>query len=153
MPGRAALFAALFALAALSHPASGQTLYKYTGPDGRTVYTDKPPPEGVKAQKTTVDTSKRGVVPPSAREKTALKKMEADREARESAQDHLRRAEIALHDAEVAAAMGKEPQPNERLGTAKGNQRLTDGYWERQKKLEQAVEVARRNLERTRSGR
>jgi hypothetical protein len=153
MPGRTALFAALLALAALSHPASGQTLYKYTGPDGRTVYSDKPPPAGIKAQKTTIDTSKRGVVPPSTREKAALKQMQADRKARESAQDDVRRAEIALHDAEVAAAMGKEPQPNERLGTAKGSQRLTDGYWERQKKLEANVEVARRNLEGIRAGR
>jgi len=150
MPGRTALLAA--ALAALIQPAFGQTLYKYTGPDGRTIYTDKPPPEGVKAQKTTIDTSKRGVVPPTAREKTTLKKMEADRLARQNAEDRVRKAEIALHDAEVAASMGKEPQPNERLGTAKGNQRLTDGYWDRQKKLEANVEVARRNLEMIRAG-
>jgi hypothetical protein len=153
MPGRTAMLAAALALAALIQPALGQTLYKYTGPDGRTVYSDKPPPEGIKAQKTTIDTSKRGVVAPSAREKSALKQMETDRKARELEQDRVRRAEIALHDAEVAAAMGKEPQPNERLGTAKGSQRLTDGYWERQKKLEANVEVARRNLETIRSGR
>lgn len=152
MPGRTALLAASLALAALIHPALGQTLYKYTGPDGRTVYSDKPPPEGIKAQKTTIDTKKRGVVPPTAREKGALKQMEADRKSREMSQDRLRKAEIALHDAEVAAAMGKEPQPNERLGTAKGNQRLTDGYWDRQKKLEANVEVARRNLQTIRSG-
>ena len=153
MPGRTALLAVSLALAALIPPASGQTLYKYTGPDGRTVYSDKPPPEGVKAQKTTIDTSKRGVVPPSPREKAALKQLEADRKARETAQDRVRKAEIALHDAEVAAAMGKEPQPNERLGTAGKGQRLTDGYWERQKKLEANVETARRSLESIRSGR
>ena len=67
-------------------------------------------------------------------------------------QDRVRRLEIALHDAEVALAMGKEPQPNETQGTAGGGQRLTDGYWARQKRLETNVEQARRNLENARSG-
>ena len=146
-----ALLAACAALAAAA--SSGQTLYKYVGPDGRTVYTDKPPPPGTKVEKTTVDTSKRGVVPPSAREKATLKQLEAGRRQREMEAERVRRAEIALHDAEVAQAPGKEPQPYERIGTAKGNQRLTEAYFERQKKLEAAVETARQNLEKIRSGR
>jgi hypothetical protein len=91
-------------------------------------------------------------VPPSDRDKAALKKMQSERKAGDSSQDRLRRAEIALHDAEVAQTMGKEPQANERLGTVSGNQRLTDGYWERQKKLEDAVTTARSNLEKVRAG-
>jgi hypothetical protein len=150
---RISQLAILAALAALLQPALGQALYKSITPDGRTVYSDKPPPDAVKVEKSTIDTSRRGVVPPSDREKAALKQMQLDRKKRENAQDRVRRAEIAVHDAEVAAAMGKEPQPNERLGTASGNQRLTDGYWERQKKLESNVEAARLSLEKIRSGR
>ena len=66
-------------------------------------------------------------------------------------QDRVRKAEMALHDAEVALEMGKEPQPNERIGTVKGASRLNDAYFERQKKLEDAVEAARDNLERARA--
>lgn len=142
----------LLIIALLTHPAIAQKLYKSITPDGRVVYSDKPPPDAVKVEETKIDTSKKGIAPPSAREKTVLKKMTAERQAREAAQDRTRRAEIALHDAEVAQAMGKEPQPNERLGTVSGAQRLTDGYWARQKKLEESVEKARQNLAKVRSG-
>ncbi len=144
--------AGLLAVALLAQPAPAQTLYKSVTPDGRTVYSDKPPPDAVKTEKRQLDTSKSGVTAPSSREKAALKQMEADRRVRESGQDRVRRAEIALHDAQVAQSMGKEPQANERLGTASGAQRLTDGYWARQKRLEDAVEQARLNLDRIRSG-
>ena len=152
MFNRIAPLAGLLAVALLAQPVPAQTLYKSITPDGRTVYSDKPPPDAVKTEKKLMDTSKQGVSGPSARERAALKQMESDRRARESAQDRVRKVEIALHDAEVARDMGKEPQPNERLGTAGGGQRLTDDYWARQKKLEAAVERARRNLEKARSG-
>jgi len=152
MFNRIAPLAGLLAVALLAQPAPAQTLYKSTTPDGRIIYSDKPPPDAVKTEERKLDTSKQGVVPPSAREKAALKQLESGRQARESSQNRVRKAEIALHDAEVAQDMGKEPQPNERLGTVKGGSRFTDGYWERQKKLEEAVTAARNNLERVRSG-
>ncbi len=134
-------------------PATAQTLYKSITPDGRVEYSDKPPPGAVKTEKKQLDTSKQGVTAPSEREKGTLQQLESSRKTRESAQDEVRRLEIAMHDAEVALAMGKEPQPSERLGTVGGGQRLTDEYWARQKKLEAAVEQARRNLDKVRSGR
>ena len=144
--------AGLLVVALLAQPATAQTLYKSVTPDGRVVYSDKPPPDAVKTEKRQLDTSKRGVVPPTERDKATLRQLESSRKTRESGQDRVRRLEIALHDAEVAQAMGKEPQPNERLGTAGGGQRLTDDYWARQKRLETAVEQARRNLDKVRSG-
>jgi len=144
--------AGLLVVALLAQPATAQTLYKSVGPDGRVTYSDKPPADAVKTEKKQLDTSKQGVVPPSQGDKSALRQLEADRKIREGDQDRVRRLEIALHDAEVALGMGKEPQPNETLGTAGGGQRLTDGYWARQKKLEANVEQARRNLDRARSG-
>ena len=132
--------------------APAQTLYKSTMPDGRVVYGDKPAPGAAKVEGRKTDIGKKGVAPPSARETAVLNQMTKERQAREAAQDRVRRAEIALHDAEVAQQMGREPQPNERLGTASGAQRLTDGYWARQKTLDANVEKARQNLEKVRSG-
>ncbi len=146
------LLGGLLALALLAPPAAAQTVYKSTLPDGKVIYGDKPAPGAIKVEESKPDTSTKGIVPPTDREKAVLKKMESDRKTRAGAQDRVRRAEIALHDAEVARDMGKEPQPNERLGTAKGGTRFTDGYWERQKKLEEAVDLARRNLEQVRAG-
>ena len=144
--------AGLLAVALLVRPAPAQTLYKSITPDGRVTYSDKPLPDAVKTEKRQLDTSRLGVAPPTDREKASLQQMESDRKAREGADDRLRRAEIALHDAEVAMEMGKEPQPNERQGTVSGNQRFTDGYFARQKKLEDAVTQARRSLEQVRAG-
>jgi len=148
---RIAPFAGLLAVALLAQPAAAQTLYKSTTPDGRIIYSDKPPPDAVKTEKRQMDTSKKGVVPPSTGEKSTLKELEGGRQSRQMSQDRVRKAEIALHDAEVALEMGKEPQPNERIGTVKGASRLNEAYFERQKKLEEAVEAARVNLERARA--
>ena len=144
--------AGLLVVALLAQPAIAQTLYKSVNPDGRVTYSDKPPADAVKTEKKQMDTSKQGVTAPSQREKGTLQQLESSRKTRESAQDRVRSREIALHDAEVALSMGKEPQPNERLGTAGGGQRLTDEYWARQKKLEANVERARRDLDNVRSG-
>ncbi len=144
--------AGLLVVALLAQPATAQTLYKSVSPDGRVTYSDKPPADAVKTEKKQLDTSKQGVVPPTQGEKSTLQQLESSRKTRESAQDRVRKLEIALHDAEVARGMGKEPQPSERLGTAGGNQRLTDEYFARQKKLEANVERARRDLDKVRSG-
>jgi len=144
--------AGLLVVALLAQPANAQTLYKSVNPDGRVTYSDKPPADAVKSEKKQLDTSKRGVTAPSDREKGTLQQLESSRKTRESAQNKVRSYEIALHDAEVARDMGKEPQPSERLGTAGGNQRLTDEYFARQKRLEANVERARRDLDKARSG-
>lgn len=148
---RIAPFTGLLAIALLAQPAVAQTLYKSTTSDGRIIYSDKPPPDAVKTEKRQLDTSKKGITPPTTGEKSTLKELEGDRQSRQMTQDRVRKAEIALHDAQVALEMGKEPQPNERIGTVSGASRLNDAYFERQKKLEEAVEAARQNLERVRA--
>lgn len=108
-----------------------------------------------------------------ARDAATLKEMEKARLEREAADARVRAARNALRDAEAARAAGAEPLEGERIGyirqptdaekgkdadTGKdtdtkkkgpvfGN-RLTEAYFERQQKLENAVEVARRNLDR-----
>ena len=143
----------LLAVALAPQPALAQVSYKSTMPDGKVIYGDKPVPGAAKVETKNLDTTKVGVTPPSVREKQVLQQLEGDRKSRQMDEDRVRQAEIDLHQAEVARDMGKEPQPEERLGTAGGGSRLTDGYWARQKKLESAVEQARRNLESLRTGR
>jgi hypothetical protein len=142
----------LLLVAALAAPAAlAQTLYKSTMPDGRVIYGDKPAPGAAKSEEQKPDTSKQGVVPPSAREKATAQSLEKDRLKRDAGAARIAAAEKAVRDAEAAQAAGKEPTAGDRQGTASGAQRLTDEYWARQKRLEQAVEQARANLEKVRA--
>src|SRR5262245_5704248 len=131
----------------LAAPAAAQTLYKSTLPDGRVVYGDKPDPSAVKVDEQKPDISKRGIGGSTPRETEALKAMEESRSQRDSDAGKGRDARQALQDAERARAAGKEPLPGERTGTAGGGSRLNDAYYERQKKLDEDVEKARRAVE------
>lgn len=131
-------------------PVVAQVLYKSTMPDGKVIYGDKPAPGAVKVEKSKPDTSKKGVAPPTSGEEKALKQLQESRLKREAAQDKVQAAQKALQSAEAARDAGKEPTAGERLGTAGGQQRFTDAYWARQKKLEQDVENARRALDQAR---
>jgi hypothetical protein len=143
----------ILAAALLLQLAVAQTLYKSTMPDGSVVYGDKPAPGAVKVEETRPDVSKGGIGGTTAREQEALKELEKARLQREGEQDKVRAAEEALRNAEAARAAGKEPLASERIGTAGGASRITDDYYARQKKLDDAVEKARRELDQLRSGR
>jgi hypothetical protein len=54
----------------------------------------------------------------------------------------------ALKEAEQRREKGVEPLPGERLGTASGKSRLSDGYFARQKALDAQVQAARARLDR-----
>ena len=140
------------AAALLMQPAVAQTLYKSTMPDGSVVYGDKPAPDAVKVDETRPDIKKGGIGGATPREQEALKEFEKGRQQRESGQDKVTAAEQALRNAEAARAAGKEPLASERIGTAGGASRLSESYFDRQRKLEEAVEKARRELDAARSG-
>ena len=139
--------------AMLLQPAAAQVLYKSTMPDGSIVYGDKPAPDAVKVDETRPDISKRGIGGTTPREKEVLREMEKSRAQREAGQDRVQAAEQAVRNAEAARAAGKEPLENERIGTAGGTSRLNESYYDRQRKLEEAVDSARRDLEAARAGR
>jgi len=143
-----ALIAALLLL-----PAAAQVFYKSTMPDGSIVYGDKPAPDAVKVEETRPDISKRGIGGTTPREKEVLRDLEKSRAQREAGQDKVQAAEQALRNAEAARTGGKEPLENERIGTAGGSSRLNETYYDRQRKLEEAVEKARSELEAARAGR
>jgi hypothetical protein len=136
-------------LAVLALQAVAQTLYKSTLPDGRVVYSDKPDPSAVKVDESKPDISKRGIGGSTPRETEALKAMEESRTKREAATEKSRGAQDAVRAAEQARAAGKEPLPGERTGTAGGGSRLNDAYYERQRKLDEDVDKARRGTGQT----
>ena len=145
-----AVFLCLSAL--LSAHAAAQTLYKSVMPDGRVVYGDKPVPGADKVEESKLDTSSKGLGGATPRETEALKELEKSRGKREEAGAKLQAAEEALRQAEAARAAGKEPLPGERIGTAGGASRLNDAYEARQKKLNDAVQNAQRNVDQSRPG-
>jgi len=173
LPIRISLLAGLLMLAVPARPAIAQTLYKSTLPNGEVTYGDKPAPGAVKVEAIKPDTSKTGIGPAArtakdiARDAATLKEMEKARLEREAADARVRAARNALRDAEAARAAGAEPLEGERIGYIRqptdaekgkdtdtkkkgpvyGN-RLTEAYFERQQKLENAVGEARRNLDR-----
>jgi hypothetical protein len=153
MVTRIAAYGCLLAAALLLQPAVAQTLYKSIMPDGSVVYGDKPAPDAVKVEESRPDIKRGGIGGATPREQETLKEMEKARAQREAGQEKVRAAEQALRDAEAARAAGKEPLASERIGTAGGASRITDAYYERQKKLDEAVEKARRELDAARSGR
>lgn len=153
MMTRIAACGCCLAAALLLQPAVAQTLYKSTMPDGSVVYGDKPAPDAVKVDETRPDIKKGGIGGTTPREQDALKDMEKARQQREGGQEKITAAEQALRNAEAARAAGKEPLASERIGTAGGASRITDDYYARQKKLDDAVEKARRELDQLRSGR
>jgi len=134
-------------------PAAAQVFYKSTMPDGRVVYGDKPADGAAKVEETRPDIKKGGIGGTTQREKDALDELERARLKREGGGELVRSAEQALKNAEAARAAGKEPLPGERIGTAGGASRLSESYFDRQRKLDEAVEGARRELEKARSGR
>jgi len=138
--------------ALLSSHAAAQTLYKSVMPDGSVVYGDKPAPGAAKVEEPKIDTSTKGLGGTTAREAEALKELETSRGKREAAGAKLQAAEEALRRAEAARAAGKEPLPSERIGTAGGASRLNDAYEARQKKLNDAVQNAQRNVDQLRPG-
>jgi len=132
-----------------------QALYKSTMPDGKVIYGEKPAPGATKVETVSPPPPKTGTVIISPEEKKRAEEREKKRAAETAkAESELEEARKQLRDAEAARDAGKEALPGERIGTVGGASRLTDAYWERQKKLEEAVEAARKRLdEAQRAGR
>lgn len=134
----------------LPQPAAAQTLYKSTMPDGRIVYGDKPAPGAAKVEVTESDTSKTGLGVTTPREQEAMRNSERASLQRQTRDDRVAAAEQALKNATVAREAGEEPLEGERIGIVSPagarRTRLTEAYFERQRKLEEAVDLARREL-------
>ena len=129
--------------------ASAQTMYKSTMPDGKVIYGEKPAPGAQRVETIASPPPKSGITIVTPADKTQVDKRIQQRSTIENAKQHeLDEARRQLQQAEAALEAGKEPLPGERIGTAGGASRLTDAYWDRQKKLEQAVDSARARLDK-----
>jgi hypothetical protein len=129
----------------------GGFLYKSTMPDGKVIYGDAPEKGAVKVDKTRPDTSKKGISTATPKEMAAAKRQDSERAASGSNTEQTRMLEETLHKLEAAREKEKEPREGERIGTAGGGSRFTEAYLERQKKLDEAIAVVRKELDRARA--
>ena len=147
------MLAALLAL--LAATAYADTVFRSVGRDGSITYGDAPAPNAVSVEAVPIETLR-----PDDRElmknRRAAAKAAAeaernieDRQQRlDAATDEIAAAEAALHAAQQAQRDGIEPLPGERQGTVSGFSRMRDEYFERQRRLREAVVTAEARLQR-----
>lgn len=134
------------ALLIAAAPAAAQTLYKSVMPDGRIVYGEKPAPGAQSTGTIEPPPPQSGIRMVSPEERKGIDERLKKRYAADArAQRELEQAQNHLRQAEAARGAGKEPLPAERVGPGGA---LSEAYAQRQKKLEQAVEFARKRLEK-----
>jgi hypothetical protein len=131
-------------------PASAQPVFKSTMPDGSVVYGEKPAAGATRVETLDLPTSKSGIGGITAEEKARAEQYARERAAAAAtavaSQRKLDEARDQLRQAEAARDAGKEPLPTERMGLAGGGSRLTEAYHARQKRLEDAVQNARKQV-------
>lgn len=136
--------------------AQAQTLKKYITRDGKTVYSDTPIPGAkevgeIKAPPKLDPASRsnaQGTAEKEAQQVKALDKRLADSAAQRA---RVEDAEAKLEEAKRTLAEGKEPLPGERKGTAGGQSKLTDVYWDRQRANQKSVQNAQKALDEARA--
>ncbi len=145
----------LLLLALAIFPASAQTVYKSTRPDGSVVYSDAPVP-GAKV----IGRFQLVPLPPEDEARARQSREQEERRSRE-ADEWARQREQALGraDEEVKAALdnlktaqqrlqeGVEPLPGERTGSANRRSRLNEAYYRRMAELEAQVSAAVKRLD------
>jgi hypothetical protein len=138
----------------LGNLAGAQVLYKYLGPDGKTVYSDKPPPPGVKFQTLQPNTAPTGVdLRPrgGTAESQAVDAQLRERQLKQAEQqDKVSRLQFDYETALNALEQTKQPRDGDRTMNANGTSRLSEEYLKRVEQAEQAVEAARQKLEEAR---
>jgi hypothetical protein len=142
-----------------SVPASAESIYKSTLPDGRVIYGSRPEKAAAKVQKLEpsapiVEVEAEAARAQREREKAQAIELETRLAARRSAWERADAAVIdaedALADAEKALLLGTEPLPGERVGTVDGGSRLSEAHFDRMRSLENEVRAAKRQLDKAR---
>jgi hypothetical protein len=135
-----------------------ETLYKYLGSDGKTVYSDKPPPKGVKFEKLEPNTAPTGVtlLPNGSAGSTSDQEMAAAADARRAKEtahaDTISTLQKNLEAATAALEAAKEPREGERVQNTNGTSRLTDDYFQRIEAAQKQVDDAQKQLDDARRG-
>ncbi len=132
----------LIALALAAPTAQAQAVYRSVMPNGGIIYGDKPAPGAKESKQVNLTPSNIATPGPVSTPAPAAKQQVLD-----SSNDKVDAARQALDQARTALEAGREPKPDERIGTKGGSSRLTDAYLERVKVLEDAVAAAQRQLD------
>ena len=145
-------FAALTLLPGIAG-AGEQYIYKSWEPDGSVTYAAQPEPNATKVERIEIQT----LSPEQRRAAHRLLQMDQktikqgyailQREWNKVDND-ITRAQKALQRAEQALRNGRTPLPGERLGMRGGGSRLDAKYFARIKRLEEAVDAARKRLDK-----
>jgi Domain of unknown function (DUF4124) len=146
--------AVLLSLIAMHAAHADNIVYKYTGPNGVTVYTqalpENPPPGAVTT--ITIETL------PVEQQRAALRMLDAmqrenaagigkQRSKLDEADRQVNDAISKLQHAEAELQSGSVPTGADRIGKVGGGTRLRDSYFRRVEKLQRAVDRAKRELE------
>jgi hypothetical protein len=134
--------------------AQEQLIYRSVDKNGRVTFSDSPPPQARFVETISVPTGPMFTNVPEARQEqrdAARQQLQGDANARATglidATAQIRAAYANLQAAKAAQVAGKEPLPGERVGTASGFSRLREEYWDRQRKLQTAVDDAQAEVE------
>ena len=137
-------------LACAAPLAQGQTVFRSVMPDGRIIYGDKPAPGASEAKEVTLQ-KPNIIAPVSTKPPAAAKPGPGDKpKGAGPAGDAVKNAEQRLDAAQAALEAGRQETGGDRIGTVKGNARLTDAYYQRVKSLEDAVAAAQKQLDEAR---
>ena len=157
---RSLLVAILVGLACVSAAAQDK-IYKVRMPDGRILFTDRPPPGGVIVSEREAPPpsapaapakAPKAIQPGSAQDQAAR----ADARLRERSEQFegafaaVQTAERELEAAKARLEQGRAPADGELLATARGRVRPSPAYQERVAELEKAVAEAEQKLAKAR---
>lgn len=161
-PGRASFLAmrsilvALLAALLCAGAAAQDKIYKVQLPDGRIMFTDRPPPGAKILSERDAPPSPPAPSRPAQTDAKAgsLQQQATDAEARlrertaeiDKAYAAVQSAERELEQAKLALEQGQAPQSGEMIGTARGRVQPSPAYRERIAGLEKAVAEAERKL-------
>jgi hypothetical protein len=137
----------LLVLALGSPAAQAQGMYRSVMPDGKIVYGDKPAPGAKESKK--LNLAPMNVATPPQAPDTVQPTNPADPAPIDKNADVVA-ARQRLEAAQKALSEGREQREGDRLGVAKGGagtSRLSEGYLDRVKALEDAVTAAQQQLE------
>ena len=148
----AMIFAAFAALPGSGNAAT-QEIYKSWAPDGSVTYAAKPEPGATKVERIDVRTlsseQRRAAQLTLLHDRASITQGYARIEgAWKAVDDEINRAQKALAHAEKALRMGRTPLPGERRGLAGGGSRLDASYFARLHFLEDAIQAARKRLDK-----
>jgi hypothetical protein len=146
-------FTAALALLPGAAGAAGQAIYKSWEPDGSVTYAAQPEPNATKVQRIDIQTlspeQRRAAHRLLLMDQATIKKGDAILQREWTKVDNdITRAQKALAHAEQALRDGRTPLPGERLGMRGGGSRLDAKYFARIKRLEDAVNAARKRLDK-----